>query len=123
VVFQHPADKAEDGERHHFERFAELASNFTSSSLFAALCLGLVALLIGVYVGGASTEWQHVVGDSMSALTLVLLALLKNSERRAEHAVQRKLDAIARALVEQEDGDAKAAREDLRNVIRMEDRL
>ncbi|MFE4621146.1 hypothetical protein ACFRJ7_34110 [Streptomyces sp. NPDC056747] len=34
-------------------------------------------------------------------MTLLLLALLKNAERRADRAVQRKLDAIALALLEE----------------------
>ncbi|WP_420492729.1 hypothetical protein [Kitasatospora camelliae] len=57
----------------------------------------------------------------MTAVTLLLLALLKNAERRAEHAIQRKLDAIAAALLEQHpgmDGDAQRA---LREAIRMEE--
>ncbi len=36
----------------------------------------------------------------MTAVNLLLLALLKNSGLRAEHALQRKLDAIAAALLE-----------------------
>ncbi|ALO12722.1 hypothetical protein AQF52_7136 [Streptomyces venezuelae] len=37
----------------------------------------------------------------MVSVTLLLLALLKNAERRADRAVQRKLDAIALALLEE----------------------
>lgn len=57
----------------------------------------------------------------MSAVTLLLLALLKNSEMRAEHAVQRKLDALARALAEMNKDDHSPAFEDLRRSIRMEE--
>lgn len=124
MVFQHPAEKSDDGERGRFEQFAELASNFTSSALFSVLCLALVLTFVGVYVGGAGTEWQHVVGDSMGAVTLLLLALLKNSERRAEHALQRKLDAIAMALLEEREAGkgTDEAREELRAAIRVEER-
>ncbi|MFE7242973.1 hypothetical protein [Streptomyces sp. NPDC057580] len=55
----------------------------------------------------------------MSAVML-LLAKLKNSERRAEHAIQRKLDAIVRATLEQQGGQAH---EDLKAAIRMKERL
>jgi hypothetical protein len=50
----------------------------------------------------------------MSALTLVLVAVLKNSELRAERALQTKLDAIAGALLEERrghHGDAEDALE------------
>ncbi|RPF38844.1 hypothetical protein [Streptomyces sp. TLI_185] len=39
---------------------------------------------------------------------------------RAEHAVQRRLDAIAAALLEMHWGDRSEEFEDLRNAIRME---
>ncbi|CAN3977827.1 low affinity iron permease family protein [Kitasatospora purpeofusca] len=123
MTFQHPARKGTDGQRGRFERFAELASNFTSSPLFAVLCLGLVLAFVAVHVAGLSTEWQILLGDSMAAVTLLLLAMLKNAERRAEHAIQRKLDAIARALLEQQDGERGQAHEDLKAAVRMEERL
>ncbi|MFD8970917.1 hypothetical protein [Streptomyces sp. NPDC059593] len=54
-----------------------------------------------VHAAGSSLSWQLLVGDTMVSLTLLLLALLKNAERRADRAVQRKLDAIALALLEE----------------------
>jgi low affinity Fe/Cu permease len=67
--------------------------------------------------------WQVFVGDLMTAVVLILLALLKNSERRAEHAVQRKLDAIAVALLEQREGKVHKAQDDLRRVIGMDEEV
>ncbi|SOE06709.1 hypothetical protein SAMN06272765_7564 [Streptomyces sp. Ag109_G2-15] len=61
-------------------------------------CLALVARMVIVHAAGFGTEWQVFAGDCMTAVTLLLLALLKNSELRAERAIQRKLDAIASAL-------------------------
>jgi hypothetical protein len=59
----------------------------------------------------------------MAAVTLLLLALLKNSELRAEHAVQRKLDAIAAALLELRDGEEQGARDELEGAIGMHDEV
>lgn len=123
MTFEHPARKREDGRRGRFEQFAELASNFTSSPLFAVLCLCLVGAFAAVNLAGLSTEARLVVGDAMSAVALLLLAMLKNSERRAEHAIQRKLDAIARAMLEQNEGKGGQAHEDLKAAIQMEERL
>ncbi|EFL13111.1 hypothetical protein [Streptomyces sp. C] len=123
MVFRHPAKKSEEGRAGRFERLAELASNFTSSAVFSALCVALVGCLIVVHVLGLPMEWQHLAGDSIGAVSLLTLALLKNSERRAEHAIQRKLDAIAAALLEEQQGKDGRAHEDLESAIRMEERL
>ncbi|MFB7055939.1 hypothetical protein [Streptomyces vinaceus] len=130
MALQHPAERASKGRTARFEKLAELASNFTSSAVFSVLCVLLVAGFVTVHLAGLSTEWQHLAGDAMAAVSLLLLALLKNSERRAEHAIQRKLDAIAAALLERQEDEggqggvaAGKAREDLESAIRMEDRL
>ncbi|MEU9175887.1 hypothetical protein AB0C90_03320 [Streptomyces sp. NPDC048550] len=122
MALQHPAERTSEGRTARFEKLAELASNFTSSAVFSLLCVLLVAGYVATHVAGLSTEWQHLAGDALGAVSLLLLALLKNSERRAEHAIQRKLDAIAAALLEQQEGKGKA-REDLESAIRMEERL
>ncbi|WP_432138019.1 MULTISPECIES: low affinity iron permease family protein [unclassified Streptomyces] len=110
-------------ERGRFERPAENASNLTSSPLFFVICLGLVAFFVAAHAAHLSVPWLLLAGESMTAVTLLLLALLKNSERRAEHAIQRKLDAIARVLLalELEGEDRDGALRDLRKSIRMEE--
>ncbi|MGW7446247.1 hypothetical protein [Kitasatospora sp. NPDC054795] len=120
---RNPARKHGNGRRGRFEEFAELASNFTSSPLFAVLCLCLVGAVVAVHVAGLPIGWQLLVGDAMGAVTLLLLAMPKNSERRAEHAIQRKLDAIVRAMLEQHEGKRGQAYEDLKAAIGMEERL
>ena len=119
MVIQHPAEKGKG----RFERFAESASNVTSSPVFYGFCLLLVAFFVATHVAGLSISQQMLASDLMTSVTLLLLALLKNSERRAERAVQRKLDAIAAALLEQDEGEAREAQEDLRSAIRMEEDL
>jgi len=100
MTFQHPAERG-GKQPGRFARLAEAGSNLTSSPLFFSFCLLLVAAFIAVHVFSLSMDWQHVAGDAVGAVTLLLLALLKNAERRAEHAVQHKLDAIATALLRQ----------------------
>ncbi|MEU6591042.1 low affinity iron permease family protein [Streptomyces sp. NPDC046881] len=107
--------------RGRFDQFAEYASNFTSSPLFFLFCLLLVAFFAASHIAHLPTELQLLAGESMTAVTLLLLALLKNAEVRAEHAIQRKLDAIAGALLDAHRDDRSQAYEDLRNAIRMEE--
>ena len=119
---RHPTERGGPG-RGLFDRVAQSASNFTSSPVFFAFCVIVVALWLGTHVAGLSTEWQHLSGDAMAAITLLLLALLKNSELRAEHAVQRKLDAIAAALLEQREGKTREAHAALEEAIGMHEEV
>ncbi|HEX6619139.1 MAG TPA: low affinity iron permease family protein [Solirubrobacteraceae bacterium] len=119
---RHPTERGSPG-RGVFDRVAQSASNFTSSPSFFAICVAVVALWLGTHVAGLSTEWQHLSGDAMAAITLLLLALLKNSELRAEHAVQRKLDAIAAALLEQREGQTREAHDALEEAIGMHEEV
>ncbi len=115
---KHPSER--DGEeRSGFASVAEAGSNFTSSPVFFAICLAVVATWAGGYVLGFSDTFHHILGDAMAAVSLMLLALLKNSELRAEQAIQEKLDAIAAALLEQRRGDSEAAQGDLERAIGM----
>ncbi|MFG3658727.1 low affinity iron permease family protein [Streptomyces sp. NPDC047706] len=120
MALQHPADRG-GGKRGPFERFAEAASLFTSSPVFHLLCLAMVVAVVVTHASGVALEWKVFAGECMTAVTLLLLALLKNSEQRADRAIQRKLDAIATALVESHVGDREQAFEDLKAAIRMEE--
>jgi low affinity Fe/Cu permease len=123
VSAQHPSQRGEPGRRGAFDRFAEAASNFTSSPVFFAVAIVLVGLWLTTHVLGLATEWQHLTGDALAAVTLLLLALLKNSELRAEHAIQSKLDAIAAALLEQREGKTHEAHDDLERAIGMHEEV
>ncbi|GAA1522772.1 hypothetical protein GCM10009730_33630 [Streptomyces albidochromogenes] len=120
MTLEHPAERG-GNERGRFAHLAEKSSNFTSSPTFFGLCLLLVGIVIGAHVAKVPMAWMMLAGESMTAVTLLLLALLKNSERRAEHAIQRKLDAIAAALIELQEGEPGPAQRDLQEAIRVED--
>ncbi|MFJ5533300.1 hypothetical protein [Streptomyces sp. NPDC093261] len=120
MTFQSPAERG-GHRRGIFEELAERASNFTSSPLFFLICLAFVGFFVAAHVAGLPLEVLLLAGESMTAVTLLLLALLKNSEMRAEHAIQRKLDAIARALLEMNEDKDSHALEELRKSIRMEE--
>ncbi|MFJ8632503.1 hypothetical protein [Streptomyces sp. NPDC093568] len=119
VTVRHPA--ARKGGR--FNRLSETAAAFTSSPPFYFVCLALVAFFIVVHAAELGEHWMFLAGDLMTAVTLLLLALLKNSEQRAEHAIQRKLDAIAAALLEEREGKTGKATEELRKAIGMDEEV
>lgn len=97
---QHPIERGEQGRRGPFDRLAQRASYFSSSPLFFLLCLGLVVAWLGGYMIGASTAYEQATGTALTAITLLLVALLKNAELRAEAAIQSKLDALATGMLE-----------------------
>jgi len=114
---QHPVQRGGEG-RSRFDRFAEAASNLTSSPWFFTLCTALVLAWGLSYALGWSQSTRSFLGELLAALTLALVALLKNAELRSEHAVQFKLDAIAAAMLEaRRDGDDHEADEELEHAI------
>ncbi|MDQ8707980.1 hypothetical protein RCO28_36765 [Streptomyces sp. LHD-70] len=120
MTTEHPVERGGAG-RDRFAAFSERASNVTSSPLFYVLCVLMVLGMAVVHFVHLPLPWLIFAGDVMTATNLLLLTLLKNTERRDAHAVQRKLDAIAAAILEQREGTDHTAAEELRRAIRMEE--
>lgn len=119
---KHPADRIEN-RRGRFDQFAERASFLASSPLFFVVCAMLVlAWAIGLVVG-ASDRFVAATAGGMSALTLILVAVLKNSELRTERALHTKLDAIASALLKERRGHEGDAEEQLERSIGVHDEI
>ncbi|MFF4849590.1 low affinity iron permease family protein [Streptomyces sp. NPDC001194] len=116
MTTDHPAER--DGTGHdRFAAFSDRAANVTGSPLFYLLCVLLVLGTVVLHFMHLPLSWLIFAGDVMTSVSLLLLALLKNAERRDTHAVQRKLDAIAAALLEQREGTSREAAEALRRAI------
>ncbi|MER6778130.1 MULTISPECIES: hypothetical protein [unclassified Streptomyces] len=116
MTTDHPAER--DGAGHdRFAAFSDRAANVTSSPLFYLLCVLLVLGTVVLHLVHPPLSWLILAGDVMTSVSLLLLALLKNAEQRDTRAVQRKLDAIAAALLEQREGTSQEAAEALRRAI------
>jgi low affinity Fe/Cu permease len=123
MSLRHPVARGEPDRPSRFDRVAERASNFSSSPAFFAFCLVLVVAWLTGYVVGAGTAYEQATGSALTATTLLLVALLKNTELRSEHAIQSKLDALATAMLERirnENGDADPM---LERAIRIQDKV
>jgi low affinity Fe/Cu permease len=120
----HPADRTEGIERGRFERLAEYGSFLASSPFFFLVCLLVIlAWIVGLIVG-ASDRFEVALAGLISALTLVLVALLKNAELRSERAIQQKLDAIASSLLqEKRGGDTGGSERDLEDAIGLHEEI
>ena len=121
-LLRHPTERGEG--RGRFDSTAEIASNLASSSLFFSVCLVVILVwIVGLIVGLGSATESDLTG-AMTAMTLLLVAVLKNSERRAERAMQLKLDAIASALLEDRGtGPAAETKADLEGAVRLHEDL
>lgn len=121
-TLKHPADRIED-RRGRFDQFAERASFLASSPLFFVACVALVvAWAVGLAVG-ASDRFEAATAGGMSAVTLILVAVLKNSELRTDRALHTKLDAIASAFLEERRGHQGDAEEQLERSIGVHDEI
>lgn len=118
----HPADRGDTDVRGRFDRLAERGSFLASSPLFFCLCIIVAAVwAVGLTVG-ASDRVEAAGAGLMSAMTLILVALLKNAELRAERAIQLKLDAIASALLS-DGGRSQGAKRELDEAIGIHDQI
>ena len=120
---EHPADRIEEPRRGRFDSFAQRASHLASSPLFFALCGGLVLVWASGLALGASDRFESASAGLMSAVTLILVAVLKNSELRTERALQTKLDAIASSLLEDRRGHRGDAEDQLEASIRVHEHI
>lgn len=102
---------------------AERASNIVSSPTFFALCSAMVFAWVLSYALHWSDGVRFFLGDLLGAVTLAIVALLKNAERRAEHAIQFKLDAIAATLLEMRRGTDDGSDEELERAIGRHDEV
>jgi low affinity Fe/Cu permease len=112
-----------------FDRFAKAASRFFSKPWFFALCVLLVLVWAPSYVLIQSVDtWQLIINTATTIVTFLMVALLQNTQTRADQATQDKLNAIADGLA---DFMKSAARNDstlqtdlmeLRAAVGLEDR-
>jgi low affinity Fe/Cu permease len=120
---QHPADRTEAASRGRFEQLAELGSSLAGSPLFFVVCLLVVLAWASTFAFGASDRVQTAASGLMTAITLLLVALLKNAELRAERAIQHKLDAIAKSLLLDSRGTPEHGEADLEKAIRLHEEI
>lgn len=122
-MLKHPADRSAEQSRGRFERLAERASFLASSPIFFISCfVVVVAWALGLILG-ASDRFEAATAGAMSAMTLALVALLKNAELRGERAIQQKLDAIAASLLEDKRGEAGDAATGLEEAIGLHEEI
>lgn len=110
-----------------FDGFAEGVTRVVSSAYFFAFCVaGVVAWALFGPPFSFSDTWQLIINTATTILTFLMVAVLQNSSRRGERAIQAKLDAIADALADFMDkADIELERdvEELEAAVGLEERV
>ncbi|GAB0103953.1 low affinity iron permease family protein [Nocardia sp. JMUB6875] len=84
-----------------FDRFATATSIQASKAGFFMACVLMVLLWAPTFLIMPSIDtWQLVINTATTIITFLLVALLQNTQSRADKAVQQKLNAIADALAD-----------------------
>jgi uncharacterized membrane protein len=110
----------EESTRTFFDRFAGRCAEFVSRALFFTFCVLLVVLWAPTFflVGNFDT-YQLIINTPTTIITFLLVALLQNTQKRNEQALQHKLNAVADGLADlmehfaEDDPERRAAKEDL----------
>lgn len=110
-----------------FDRFAERSSKVAGGAVFFVVCVLLVVLWAPSYfVFRDLNTWQLVINTATTIVTFLLVALLQNSQRRTEEAVNQKLDALADGLADlmhhigKDDPELRKDMHDLRAAVGVE---
>ncbi|MGN5236626.1 MULTISPECIES: low affinity iron permease family protein [unclassified Rhodococcus (in: high G+C Gram-positive bacteria)] len=112
-----------------FDRFATWADGVVSRAWFFAACVLIVAVWApSIAVIGNIDTWQLIINTITTIVTFLLVALLQNTQKRADDAVQHKLNAIADGLADlmgklaENYPDLEVDCKELRSAVGLEDR-
>ncbi|MEV0647383.1 low affinity iron permease family protein [Phytomonospora sp. NPDC050363] len=82
-----------------FDRFAAQASTLFSQPWFFAFCVLIVLLWApSILLISDIDTWQLIINTTTTIVTFLMVALLQNTQTRADAATQDKLNAIAKIL-------------------------
>lgn len=84
-----------------FDRFDTATSNFTSRAVFFVACVIIVVVWAPSFLVLQNIDtWQLIINTITTIVTFLLVALLQNTQKRSDDAVQQKLNAIADGLAD-----------------------
>lgn len=114
-----------------FDRFAGWTGGFVSRAPFFGLCVFLVLVWPVSFFFLEPDTAQLIINTATTIVTFLLVALLENTQSRADKAVQTKLNATADALADllevmgDELGTGNFTRHatDLRDAVGLEERV
>lgn len=104
-----------------FDRFSQMATDFASRGSFFTACVVLIVVwLMSYFVIGDLNTWQLIINTCTTIVTLLLVALLQNAQRRSDVAVHAKLNALADGLADLMDAQSRDIDSDLGATLRQD---
>ena len=104
--------------RTSFDRFAEASSKFVSHGAFFTICVVVTVIwLPTILIFNSVDTWQLVINTLDSIAAFLLIALLQNSERRYDEALHHKIDALAAAVADLMEHEAREDGEPLQRHV------
>lgn len=106
-----------------FDKFSRVVANVTAKSWFFMACVFLILVWLPSYfVIHDSNTWNFIIGTPVSLVTLLLVAIVQNTQTRDSNALQHKTNSIADALADIADAletilNDEEEKENLRNDI------
>jgi len=84
-----------------FDRLASTISRFVAKSYFFVACSLIVLIWApSIFVIKDINTWQLIINTLTTIVTFLLVALLQNTQYRADQALQKKLNAMIEALAD-----------------------
>jgi hypothetical protein len=111
-----------------FDRFASAVAKRVSKAWFFIACTLLVVIWAPSFALFNIDTWQLIINTLTTIITFLLVALLQNTQKRADDALQHKLNAIADGLADLmrvlDNGDGRLTddRRELLAAVGLEDR-
>ncbi len=92
-----------------FDRLSTVIADTVARAWFFGLCVLLVLVWAPSYFLLRNVDtWQLIINTATTIVTFLLVALLQNTQKRDNNALQRKLNAIADALADFMESQADA---------------
>lgn len=107
-----------------FDRFAGRVSSWVSRAWFFSLCVAIVVIWAPSIALLPLDTWQLIINTITTIITFLMVALLQNTQKRSDDAVQQKLNAIADSLADlmATVPELKEDRRELLQAVGLEDR-
>jgi low affinity Fe/Cu permease len=124
---EHRSPSEIDSQRGWFDDLSSRAQDVVSRDVFfIALVILALLWLPSYFLHGSLEHWHLTLVIPAELMTLFMVALMANHDRRSEQALHRKVDALATALATVIDGsadeEAKRHATELRAAVGLEDR-
>ncbi|WP_409429984.1 low affinity iron permease family protein [Mycobacterium sp. SMC-16] len=128
LIFERPRPLSRQRRANHLYTLICEEPEIVSRAWFFLACVLLVIVWAPTFALMTVDTWQLVINTITTIITFLLVALLQNTQRRSDDAIQHKLNAIADALADlmhhqgDENDGIRDDEKELREAVGLEER-